>query len=312
MKLLMVGLGSIGRRHLRNITALLRERGIDFNIDALRSSQTPLPPKEAACLYREYDDIKALPENYDAAFICNPTSLHYDTIRVLVSKAKHMFIEKPVFDRWDYDISALGLRPEGQYYVACPLRYTSVLQRVKEYVQTTKIYAARAICSTYLPNWRPGEDYRKSYSAHAYMGGGVSIDLIHEWDYLCWLFGKPEKVINLRGQYSELNLDSDDLSVYLGQYPDKLISLHLDYFGRVERRELELYTAEDVIVGDLRKQEIRFLRAGKVISLPEDRDAYQRRELFCFFAMLDGRAKNQNTIRQAMKTVAIAHGGYLE
>ena len=71
---------------------------------------------------------------------------------------------------------------------------------------------------------------------------GVSIDLIHEWDYLTWLFGFPDEVCNFRGKYSDLEIDSDDHSVYIAKYPDKQISLSLDYFGRIERREIELST----------------------------------------------------------------------
>ena len=62
-------------------------------------------------------------------------------------------------------------------------------QYVKNNVDLSKVYSARAISSSYLPDWRPGQDYRTTYSAHKDMGGGVSIDLIHEWDYLSWLFG---------------------------------------------------------------------------------------------------------------------------
>lgn len=75
-------------------------------------------------------------------------------------------------------------------------------------------------------------DYRTVYSAHKDMGGGVTIDLIHEWDYLVELFGKPEKMYNFKGTYSHLEIDSDDLSVYIAQYPTLLCEVHLDYFGR--------------------------------------------------------------------------------
>ena len=73
--------------------------------------------------------------------------------------------------------------------------------------------SARVICSSYLPDWRPGVDYRTVYSAHKALGGGVTIDLIHEWDYLVDLFGVPQKLYNFKGTYSDLEIDSDDLSV---------------------------------------------------------------------------------------------------
>ena len=307
MKVCIVGLGSIGRRHLRNLACLFQSRGIEFAIDALRHEERDLPP-ERELLHKIYYNINQLPDDYDAAFICNPTSMHYDTIRALAGKTRHMFIEKPVFDRSGYDINALDLPEDGIYYVACPLRYCSALQWVKDYIQNERIYAVRAICSTYLPDWRPDVDYRKIYSAHADMGGGVSIDLIHEWDYLCWLFGWPQRVLHMRGTYSQLEIDSDDLSLYLASYPDKLISLHLDYFGRFERREMELYTQRETVLADIRRGKISFLKTGETICLTEERDSSQKRELAHFFDIIAGLAANDNSLANAAKTLRLAEG----
>lgn len=79
------------------------------------------------------------------------------------------------------------------------------------------------------------------YSAHKALGGGVTIDLIHEWDYLVDLFGVPETICNIHGKYSDLEIDSDDLSIYIAQYPTLLAEVHLDYFGRTYRRSIELF-----------------------------------------------------------------------
>ena len=307
MKICIVGLGSIGTRHLKNLTDILRVRGVSFSLDALRSSDKPLPESTKRLLHAEIADPRGLAEDYDAALICNPTALHYETIALMASRAKHLFVEKPVFDRADYDLSALP-PVRGVCYVACPLRYTRVVRYLKDWVQEHSVFAARAICSTYLPAWRPGVDYRQTYSANSAMGGGVSIDLIHEWDYLSYLFGAPDAVLSARGTYSNLELNSDDLSLYIGRYPDKLVSLYLDYFGRYERREIELYAAEDTVVGDIRHQEIRFLASGEKIALPEERDDYQKRELEAFLDMMDGKAENHNSLETALRTLSIALG----
>lgn len=310
MKLCMVGLGSMGTRHLRNITALLRARGERFTIDALRSSARPLGDA-ASLLTHQYDRMEALPSDYDVAFITNPTNLHYETVQKMAARTRHMFIEKPVFDCCDADIAALGLRRDGVYYVACPLRYTGVIQAMQAYTMTHRVFAARAICSTYLPDWRPG-DYRQSYSAHADRGGGVSLDLIHEWDYLRYLFGRPQEVVAMRGHYSELALDSDDLALYLGRYPKLLVSLHLDYFGRAPRRELELYTRDEVVTGDLYHGVVRYASVDSVrsVDIAEERDAYQTRELAHFLDILDGKTENDNDILRALDTLRMAKGEY--
>lgn len=83
------------------------------------------------------------------------------------------------------------------------------------------------------------------------MGGGVAIDLVHEWDYLTWLMGFPQEVRYFGGTYSALEIDSDDLAVYMGRYSNRIVELHLDYFGRRSQRTLELFTAGEVITLDL-------------------------------------------------------------
>lgn len=304
MKVCFVGLGSIGTRHLHNLTSLLKKRGEAFEIDALRSSSRPLSAEDAALIHCEYTDSEKLPSDYDIAMICTPTNLHYESILKMSKHAKHLFVEKPVFDRADLDLSQVAI--QGICYIACPLRYTSVIQYLK--ANLPKVRAARVLCSTYLPAWRPGIDYRKTYSAHKKLGGGVSIDLIHEWDYIQYLFGPPLEVVNMKGQFSALELESDDLSLYLGRYSDKLISLHLDYFGAVERREIELYTDDEVIVGDLRHSCIRYLKAGTTIELPELRDDFQTRELEHFLEIIDGTTENDNDIITAMRTLKTAEG----
>ena len=121
------------------------------------------------------------------------------------------------------------------------MRWCGVMLALKRLLPQLKPYSVRVICSSYLPDWRPGVDYRTVYSAHRTMGGGVAIDLIHEWDYLAELFGMPRQVYCLKGTYSELELDSDDLAVYIARYDTLLAEVHLDYFGRTYRRSIELF-----------------------------------------------------------------------
>lgn len=77
------------------------------------------------------------------------------------------------------------------------MRYTAIIQYIKQHLDMSQALSIRCICSTYLPNWHPNEDYRTSYSAHKDLGGGVSIDLIHEWDYITYLLGFPQKTYSI-------------------------------------------------------------------------------------------------------------------
>lgn len=308
MKICMVGLGSIGIRHLKNLHLILKERGIRLQTDALRRGNRTLPPDIEALVARSYYSLSELPDDYDAVFITNPTSLHFDTIRNMLPKTHHMFIEKPVFDCPDYEFTKLSWRPDGIYYVACPLRYHSVIRYLKEFVRGQKIYAVRAICSSFLPDWRPGTDYRQSYSAKLELGGGVRRDLIHEWDYLQHLFGFPLGTKGMHGTFSHLDISSEDLAVYTARYPNKLISLHLDYFGRFSQRNIELFMEDEVVTGDLLRHELRYLKSGEIVYLPQDRDEMQQEEIACFLDMLEGKQNNHNDVDTAVKILKIALG----
>ncbi|WP_243109370.1 Gfo/Idh/MocA family protein [Anaerophilus nitritogenes] len=309
-KIAIIGLGSIGSRHLLNIAKVLSEKNITYSIDLIRSNKGKGINEELKELidkvYCSYEDV---PKDYDVIFITNPTHLHYETIKQYVPNTKHMFIEKPVFDDANKSIKNLSLKRSGIYYIACPLRYTNVIQYLKNEVDLSKVYSVRVICSSYLPDWRPGVDYRNTYSAHLEEGGGVSIDLIHEWDYINYLFGKPKEVYNLRGKYSDLEIDSDDLSVYIAKYPKMLAEVHLDYFGRNNMREIQLFTKEDTIIADIANSEIRYMNNNKVISFKEERNDFQRKEIEYFFDVIKNKKENQNDIRTAINTLKIAKEG---
>lgn len=311
-KIAMVGLGSIGKRHLLNIVSVLTEQGKTFTVDLIRSGiGKNLDTEISQYINKVYYSYDSVPDDYDVIFVTNPTYLHFETVKYFVSKTKHMFIEKPVFDSIDVSTEQLNLKNDSIYYVACPLRYTDVIQYIKYQCDLTNVYSVRVICSSYLPEWRPNQDYRNTYSAHIEQGGGVSIDLIHEWDYLIYLFGQPEQVFNLKGKFSNLEISTDDLSLYIAKYPDMAVELHLDYFGRKTIREIQIFTNEDTIIGDLTNSEIRYLNSEKIISFKEQRNDFQRKEIAHFFNIIDRRATNENDIETAIRTIQIAKGEIL-
>lgn len=306
----MIGMGSIGARHLKNIVAVLKEQGKAYAIDVVRSGNGKELDGDVAehvnQIFWSYDEV---PDDYDVIFVTNPTHLHFETVQQFVKKTKHMFIEKPVFHTTEVLLDELRLKCGSVYYVACPLRYTDVIQYLKYQCNLKNAFSVRSICSSYLPEWRPGQDYRDSYSAHKDQGGGASIDLIHEWDYLCYLFGEPEQVFNLQGTISNLEIDSDDLSLYIAKYANMTVEVHLDYFGRKTIREIQIFTDEDTIVGDLTKSEIRYLKSGKIISFGEQRNDFQRKEISHFFDIIEGRSPNDNDILKAIRTLQVAKEG---
>ncbi len=305
-KVCFIGLGSIATRHIKNLKNIF---GGEVEIDVLRSGNgRPLDETLQSLIGQVYYDYDSLPKDYDVMFITNPTRLHYETLQKAQDNAKHFFIEKPVFETGNENVCNLKLKKDSVYYVACPLRYTNVIQYLKENIDFSDVYSMRCISSSYLPDWRPGTDYRNTYSARSELGGGVSIDLIHEWDYICYLAGQPLKMHSFIGRKSNLEIDSDDLAVYIAEFSDKFVELHLDYLGRKTIRKIELFTKDDSIEADLIEQKIVYRKENRIIDLNEDRDSYQKKELLHYFDIVEGRCENDNTIERACRTLRITRG----
>ena len=308
MKVCVVGLGSIGARHILNMCSIWGEQ---IHIDLLRSGKgRDIPKNIADGIQSIYFSYQELPKDYDAIFITNPTKMHYETLEKCQKHANNFFVEKPIFMTGEENITQFMDDKNKLFYVACPLRYTNVIQYLKNNVDFSHIFSIRCISSSYLPDWRPERDYRSTYSACKALGGGVAIDLIHEWDYLCYLVGQPIQMYSLMGNKSNLEIDSDDIAIYIAEYKHLMVELHLDYFGRVPIRKIELYGEHDTIEADLIEQKIVFKRSGKVLEMKEERDAYQKRELIHFFDIINGKIDNDNDMIKACEILRIARGDY--
>lgn len=308
MKICFIGVGSIAKRHIRNLVDIFRDKNDSLEIDALRRANSACCD-ELKYLSKIYSSYEELPNNYDVIFITNPTEYHADALLALQHKSKHYFIEKPVVSlNTEHLLDNFSMKTGSIYYVASPLRFHRVIQYLKETLVLDDVLSIRAICSSYLPDWRPDTDYRKTYSAKSSLGGGVSIDLIHEWDYISYLFGFPDSVKMFRGKISDLEIDSDDYSIYIARYKSMIAELHLDYFGRVPIRQIEIYTKNDTILGDIIKGTVSFLRSGRSIDLKESRDDFQKRELIYFMSLLEQKNIAYNDLSHAMKVLHLSQG----
>lgn len=309
LKVCFTGIGSIARRHIRNLRAVCNGRGIELRIDAVRRSTAADKKDDELQLGRVYTSYEEMDSEYDAVFITNPTEYHIETLKNTMKYGRNFFIEKPVSSVSQIEEAEnLRLKKDAVYYVACPLRYNAVIQYLKENVDFGKVISIRSISSSYLPEWRPGTDYRQTYSASKRLGGGVSIDLIHEWDYLTFLIGRPQKIFYLCGKKSELEIDSEDYAIYIAEYGDKIVELHLDYFGRKTIRQVMILTDEDTVCGDLVNNRIEFMKTGEIIDFHERRDDYQIRELEHFLDIIEGRAKSDSDIGHAVEVLKLTQG----
>ncbi len=251
MRFVVLGVGSIGQRHARNLQALGHEV-LAFDADPSRLAEATaalgieaLPALEAAA------DRKP-----DGALVCTPPASHLGLARAALDWGSHLFVEKPLAPT-SAGVEAFleEARQRGcRILVGSNLRFFRPLQRVKALVDEGRIgrvLSVRAQCGFYLPSWKPGTDYRETYRAHAVQGGGILLDAIHEFDYLRWIFGEVREVFATTGRVSGLDLDVEDLAEVTLRFASGTVGqLHLDYLQRSYRRDCEVIGERGVIVWD--------------------------------------------------------------
>lgn len=304
-----VGLGSIAKRHIKNVCDHIKSCGNTYAIDLYRSNlERPNAEEIQPLVSASYLYSGEVLKDYDMVFITNPTSLHLEVALKFRPHTRALFIEKPVFDGFSVDENIVKTLDEIPSYVACPLHYNPVLQYVKQNIDLTKVISVRAMSSSYLPDWRPGQDYRQTYSAHADLGGGVDIDLIHEWDYLTWIFGMPTVCHAVVGKYSALEIDSNDTALYVAKNDKMTFELHLDYFGRKTQRTLDIFTQDDTIQCDLIAGAITYLKDKKTINVNAERNAFQMAEIKHFFDIAEGSTENDSNVEHGIKVLKLTKG----
>ncbi len=241
MKILIAGLGSIGRRHLKNLLASGEE-----DILLYRTHQSSLPEAELAHFPVETDLQAALAQRPQAVIIANPTALHLDVAIPAAEAGCHILVEKPIshnLERIDQLQAALR-RGGGQLLVGYHFRFHPGLQKVKELLSQQAIgrpLSVRAHWGEYLPNWHPWEDYRKGYSARSDLGGGVTLTLSHSLDYVRWLLGEVHSLWAFSGRLGDLELSVED-TIEIGlKFQNRILgSLHLDYNQQPPAHTLEI------------------------------------------------------------------------
>ena len=287
LRILVIGYGSIGQRHMRVLTelghqvAVVSRRSIDF---------AP-----------HYSDLTQALSDWQPEYVvvANRTSEHYQTLECLV---KHDFqgrvlIEKPLFDH----LSAFSRHSFSLAAVAYNLRCHPLLTKLKSLLDdSAQLVTASIHAGSYLPEWRSNTDYRQSYSARAAQGGGVLRDLSHELDYTLWLFGPWRRLTATGGHLSPLEIDSDDAYTLLMETQRcPMVSIHMNYLDRVPRREILVNTDQHTIRVDLINNTLTIDGVQEMVTVMRD-DTYLAEHQ----AMLAGNAEGLCTLEEAMKILA--------
>jgi predicted dehydrogenase len=261
MKVLIVGLGSIAKKHINAI------KTIDANVSlfALRSSRDAFHMEGVEDLF-SLDEVFL--HQFDFSIISNPTYKHCETIKSLIKLDIPLFIEKPLSNNLQIDDVLKKIVAEGIItYVACNLRFLPCIQFVRDWLQKhlSRINEINVYCGSYLPEWRKGIDYKENYSAIPEMGGGVQLDLIHEIDYVYWLFGMPEKVRKTLTNSSSIGIKANDYANYCLEYKNFNVSIVLNYFRRDSKRTFEIVLEDGTIFVNLLEDKV-FFRGQTIFS----------------------------------------------
>jgi predicted dehydrogenase len=291
-------LGSIGQRHARNLRKLFgggvrliayRSRGTSPVVADGLTADVGRSVDEEYGLESVYSLDEALERSPNVAFVCNPTSLHLDAAVACARAGCDLFIEKPVADTTDGLDQLVDLVNDKRLVVGvgCQLRFHPALVLLNERIGDGSIgrpLAARAEVGEYLPDWHPYEDYRDSYAARRSLGGGVILTLIHEIDYLTWLFGVPKHVFAVGGHLSSLDIDVEDVASVLARcdvdgrpFP---VHLQLDYLRRPPRRTCAVLGESGALDLDLRRNRLTLTSTTGTETTLFDEPSLDRNELF--------------------------------
>lgn len=252
-RVLIIGCGSIGRRHARVLQQLgLANLAVCDPADGQRRAlQQELGIEEG------YGDFKtALQHGFDAVFICSPPQWHLTQAAEAIEAGCDVFTEKPLADRLDGvdDLISLARQQGRILMVGLCMRYHPALLRARQLIKEGaigRLVSVRAMVGVYLPDLRPGVDYRKVYIARP--GGGVTLDYLHEIDFVQWIVNAPvQQVFAFSGQLSDVEMQADDTAELLLRFDNRVLaSIHLDVFQRGKRRQSEFLGTEGTVIIDL-------------------------------------------------------------
>lgn len=324
MKALVVGLGAIGQRHVRNLRRLLGDE-VDFTAHRVRGEAVVFTDSldiaspeglEEHYRIRTVPSLEAgLADHPDVVLVCNPSHLHANVATAAAKAGCHVFIEKPLADRWDEIEELIDTVDERKTvaFVAYQWRFHPLLERVREILRAGRlgrVLAVRAESGDYLPGWHPYEDYRRMYAARSDQGGGVILAQIHEMDYLYWLFGRPDRIIAMGGRRSSLELDVEDTASILMDVGGLPVHVQLDYLQRPPRRTLQIVGESGTILADLLAPRLQVYRNG---TLSEDADfaGFSRGAMFVaemqhFLRCVAGEDEPAVSVRDGSHSLAMA------
>lgn len=301
---LVLGAGSIGSRHVRNLLAA----GADVAVaDPLSTRAGAL----AAYGARPIAVDESWRRRWDGIVVASPTTAHGEHALAALEMTDHVLVEKPLAASIA-QASDLAARGRDRLAVGFNLRFHEPVERLAGLVHggyVGAIRSARLWFGSWLPTWRPAVDYRETYSARRDLGGGVLMDAIHELDLALWLVGELRPVGALVARLGPLAIDVEDTAFALLATTDGApVSIGLDYLSRRYRRGIEVVADTATVRLDWARRVIEVENADGVRVEPADTDvalSYQR-QTEAFLAWVSGGPPLPVSASEGMRSVALA------
>ncbi|HEY4761428.1 MAG TPA: Gfo/Idh/MocA family oxidoreductase [Thermoguttaceae bacterium] len=315
MKAVVIGLGSIGRRHLGNLRQLVP----DAHITLLRHDQNLPTPEDVVKLTDRivYRLEEALDEGPDCAVIASPAPFHVEVASALAERGVHLFVEKPLSNRLEGVDSLINVcrRQECVLLVGYVLRYHPLLQTAHDAVRRGdigRVLSLRAEVGHDLREWRPASDYRQTVSARKDLGGGVLLELSHEIDYARWLAGEVASVVAYTTHASDLEIDVEDMAEIVLRFGNGALgNIHLDMVQACPMRTCRVIGTEGILICDFSNSQLRiYSRQTKQWTDLSLKETIARNNMYItqmqhFLDCVAGRAKPQVTGEDGKRALQI-------
>ena len=297
MKVAIFGMGSIGQRQARILS-----QDLGHELLAYRSGRNPAGNGLGIGEVIDFEEV--LRFKPQAAFITNPTNLHLETALRCAAGGMHLFIEKPLSHSLEQidELEAVCRRKGLTAYVAYGLRFHPVIKKLKELAAGKKVTHARVVCSSYLPEWRRQGG---NYSSYADQGGGVLLDLSHEFDYIHYILGPIRKISGKVGRVGGVTVDAEDFADLCLLAGDSVpVNLYLNIASHRPERYLQIDLEGGYLYGDLLDNRVDLVFDGKkdTYRYQAERDDYLREQARYFFANL-GNPSIMNDLTESRKVL---------
>ena len=312
MLILIVGYGSIGKRHIENLFTL---PDIEILVFTKRKYDNFL--KERKCKKIDSLDM-CLKIKPDAAIICNATNLHIKIALRLAKAHIHIFIEKPLSNSFSGIDNLQKIVKTNRLitHVGCVMRFHPCLKEIKGILDTKqlgRIMSVQVENGSFLPDWHQYENYKKSYAARKDLGGGVILTCIHEIDYLYWFFDKVSEVNSFLGKMSDLDIEVEDLASVLLKFKTNIIAeIHLDYFQKPSERGGKIIGTKGKLVWNFETNSVKIYDNNKNRWIERlkpskfDKNKMYLDEITYFLNCIKNKRESFNNISKSSKVLEIA------